>query len=60
MVTDAQKRAHEKYFAANYKQIKISAPKEEAEALDAFLQEHPQYSKAGFIRAAIKEKMERG
>ncbi len=57
-ITEAQKRAHEKYFKESYRQVKLSMPKEEADALE----EHctaKGYTKAGFIRQAIREKMER-
>ena len=57
-VSDAQKKANKKYFDSNYKQVKLSMPIKEAEQLEQFCQEM-NYSKAGFIRDAIKEKMER-
>ena len=57
-VSKAQKRASKKYFDANYKQVKLSMPNEEAEALETHcIKNH--YSKAGFIREAIKEKINR-
>lgn len=57
-ITDAQRRAHDKYFSKAYKQVKLSVPNDEAEALEAFCEEHG-YTKAGFIRRAIAEAMER-
>lgn len=57
-LTEAQRRANDKYIAQNYKQVKLSMPKEEAEELEKFCKEKG-YTKAGFIREAIKEKMER-
>lgn len=57
-ITDAQRRAHEKYFKENYRQVKLSMPNEEAEALEKHCAERG-YTKAGFIRQAITEKMER-
>ncbi len=57
-VSDAQKRANKKYFDANYKQVKLSMSNSEAEALETHCKKN-NYSKAGFIREAIKEKMER-
>ena len=48
----------QKYFKENYTQIKLSVPNAEAEELNTFLKEHGIKSKAGFIREAIKEKME--
>lgn len=57
-ISEAQKRASKKYFNANYKQVKLSMPNNEAEALEKFCIQN-NYSKAGFIREAIKEKMKR-
>ena len=56
-VSEAQKKASKKYFDTNYKQVKLSMPK--AEALENHLKEFHYDSKAGFIRTAIKEKMDR-
>ena len=58
-VSEAQRRAHEKYFKENYRQVKLSMPNEEAEALEKHCASNG-YTKAGFIRQAIREKMERG
>lgn len=58
-VSEAQKKASKKYFDTNYKQIKLSMPNTEAEALENHLKEFHYDSKAGFIRTAIKEKMDR-
>lgn len=57
-LTCAQRKANEKYFKENYKQVKLSMPNDEAEALDEFCNIHG-FTKAGFIRQAIKEKMQR-
>ncbi|MCM1234735.1 MAG: ribbon-helix-helix domain-containing protein [Ruminococcus flavefaciens] len=57
-ISEAQKKASKKYFDKNYKQVKLSMPIKEAEILDTFCKEK-NYSKAGFIRDAIKEKIER-
>ena len=57
-LSDAQKKANEKYLKNNYKQVKLSMPKAEAEALEEYCKSK-KYTKAGFIRQAIKEKMER-
>ncbi len=54
----SQRRANDKYIRENYRQVKLSMPKAEAEELDAYCTAR-NLSKAGFIRAAIKEKMER-
>lgn len=42
------------YFRANYAQVKLSMPKAEAEALNAYCAAH-NLSKAGFIRQLIKD-----
>ncbi len=55
-VSEAQKRAHKKYFDSNYKQVKLSMPIKEAEELENHCHKN-NYSKAGFIREAIKEKI---
>lgn len=57
-LSEAQRKANDKYIANNYKQVKLSMPKSEAEELDAYCAARD-ISKAGFIRQAIKEKMER-
>ena len=57
-VSEAQKKASKKYFDNNYKQVKLSMPIKEAEALEAYCQKEG-YTRAGFIREAVKEKMER-
>ncbi|MBR3973258.1 MAG: ABC transporter ATP-binding protein [Oscillospiraceae bacterium] len=57
-LSDAQRKANDKYIKEHYKQVKLSMPKEEADALDAHCTTHS-YTKAGFIRQAIREKMER-
>lgn len=57
-VSEAQKRASKKYFDSNYKQVKLSMPIKEAEELEAHCIKK-NYSKAGFIREAIKEKIDR-
>ena len=35
-VSEAQKKASKKYFDNNYKQVKLSMPIKEAEALEAY------------------------
>ena len=57
-ISEAQKKASKKYFDNNYKQVKLSMPIKEAEALENFCKKK-ECSKAGFIRDAIKEKIER-
>ena len=57
-VSEAQKKASKKYFDNNYKQVKVSMPIKEAEILEEYCKKH-NYSKAGFIREAIQEKIAR-
>lgn len=57
-LSEAQRRANDKYIKENYKQVKLSMPKAEAETLDRYCKER-NLTKAGFIREAIKQKMER-
>ena len=56
-VSEAQKRAYKKYFDKNYKQVKLSMPIQEAENPEEHCKKF-NYSKAGFIREAIQEKIE--
>ena len=57
-LSEAQRKANDKYIKENYKQVKLSMPNEEAKILDDYCK-RKECSKAGFIRHAIKEKMER-
>lgn len=57
-LSDAQRKANDKYIKEHYRQVKLSMPKEEADALDEHCTAN-NYTKAGFIRQAIREKMER-
>ena len=57
-LSDAQKKANEKYIKNNYKQVKLSMPNAEAEALERYC-EIKNFTKVGFIRQAIKDKMDR-
>ena len=57
-LTEAQRRANDKYIKEHYRQVKLSMPNEEADLLDEYCKAH-KCSKAGFIRQAIREKMER-
>ena len=54
----SQRKANDRYIKAHYTQVKLSMPNSEAEALDSYCKAHG-LTKAGFIRAAIQEKMER-
>ena len=57
-ISEAQKKANKKYFDNNYKQVKLSMPNKEAEVLEEHCKKYG-YTKAGFIREAIKDKIER-
>ena len=57
-VSEAQKKAQKKYFKENWTQVKLSMPKEEAENLNVYCKKKG-YTKAGFIRQAIKDKINR-
>ncbi len=57
-LSEAQRRANDKYIKENYKQVKLSMPNEEAQILEEYCKKK-ECSKAGFIRQAIKDKMER-
>lgn len=54
----AQRKANDKYIKENYRQVKLSMPKVEAEILETYCASRG-LTKAGFIRTAIKEKMQR-
>ena len=58
MVSEAKKRANKKWNDKNYTQVNIAIPNAEAEALTEYCKEKG-YTKAGFIRQAIKDKIER-
>lgn len=57
-LTDAQRRANDKYIKDHYRQVKLSMPNAEADALEQHCEAYG-YTKAGFIREAIREKMQR-
>jgi len=57
-LSKAQRKANDKYIKKNYTQVKLSMPNEEAETLDNYCKEKG-YTKAGFIRQAIKDKIAR-
>ena len=48
-LTEARKKANEKYIQNNYKQVKLSMPNAEAEALEEYCKAK-ECSKAGFKR----------
>lgn len=55
-ITDAQKRAHEKYFKANYQRLTISYPKEYCEKI-RFASKAAGESLAGYVKKALDERM---
>lgn len=55
-LSEAKKRANKKWNDENYKQVKLSMPKSEAEALDKYCKKN-NISKAGFIRQLIKDRI---
>lgn len=57
-VTEAQRRANDKWTAANMKQVKLSLPNKEAEELQAYCDQKG-IARTTFIRRAIRELMER-
>lgn len=57
-LSEAQRKANDKYIKENYRQVKLSMPKDEAEALEQYCKVHG-LTKAGFIRQAIKDAMKR-
>lgn len=57
-LSESQRRANEKYLKEHYRQVKLAIPNEEADALEAHCKAYC-YTKAGFIRQAIREKIER-
>lgn len=57
-LSEAQRRANDKYIKEHYRQVKLSMPNEEADLLEEHCKEF-KYSKAGFIRQAIQEKIQR-
>lgn len=57
-LSEKKRITNDRWIKENYRQVKLSMPKTEAEALDDYCSAR-NISKAGFIRTAIKEKMER-
>ena len=53
-LTPAQRKANDKYIKAHYRQVRLSMPNAEAEALERYCALHG-VSKAGFIRSLIRE-----
>lgn len=59
MPTKAQNKATNKYKKANYHRVPLELPKEEYAELQQIAKESKEGSVNGFIKAAIREKMER-
>lgn len=57
-LSEAKRKANDKWIKENYKQVKLSMPNEEARILEEYCKKND-CSKAGFIRDAVKEKIER-
>ena len=57
-LSESRKAANQRWTKANYTSIKFGMPNSEAEAFNEFCAKN-NLTKAGFIRQAIKEKMER-
>lgn len=57
-LSEKKKISNKRWIDANYTQVKLSMPNAEAEALAAYCAARG-LTKAGFIRQAIKEKMQR-
>lgn len=57
-LSEKKRISNDRWIKENYKQVKLSMPNEEADTLEEHCQKYG-YTKAGFIRQAIKEKMER-
>lgn len=57
-VSEAKKKANNKWVKENYTQVKLSMPNVEAENLNNYCKEKG-HTKAGFIRQAIKDKIAR-
>lgn len=57
-LSEKKRISNDRWIKENYKQVKLSMPNEEADILEEYCKKNG-YTKAGFIREAIKEKMER-
>lgn len=53
-ITEAQRKAHEKYFADKWTQVKLSMPNDEASALRKYCSDHG-LTVAGFIRSLVRD-----
>ena len=57
-LSEKKRISNDRWIKENYKQVKLSMPNEEAEALETHCIKY-NYTKAGFIRQAIKDKIKR-
>ena len=57
-LSEKKRISNDRWIKEHYTQVKLSMPNQEAETLDTYCKERD-ITKAGFIRQAIKEKMER-
>ena len=57
-LSEKKRITNDKWIKENYRRIALSMPKEGAETLETYCAARD-LTKAGFIRTAIKEKMER-
>lgn len=57
-LSEKKRITNDKWIKENYRRIALSMPKEEVETLETYCAARD-LTKAGFIRTAIKEKMER-
>lgn len=58
-ITEAQRKAHDKYFADKWTQVKLSMPNDEAAALRQYCSDHG-LAIAGFIRGLIRDAIAAG
>ena len=57
-VSEAKKRANNKWVNANYKRVNLALNKEEYAEIEAYCNKH-ELSKNSFFKQAAKEKLER-
>ncbi len=57
-LSEAKKKANNKWISENYKRMNIALPKNEYNEIDEYCKKR-KISKNGFLREAAKEKMER-
>ncbi|MBQ9662932.1 MAG: hypothetical protein IJV40_07285 [Oscillospiraceae bacterium] len=58
-ITEAQRKAHDKYFSKAYSQVKLSMPNDEAAALRQYCVDHG-LTVAGFIRGLVRDAIAAG